>query len=191
MKGKHAVKIITSLLVAVLILSSSLIYAADSEEISSVSGKNPFLSDFIYGEYVSSYYLYAQASDNLKPAEVSGDADYDINWHKVFGWSTLGMMAVTFGAVATTSAGVHCPLTIVTAGLGTATCVTGYYNYGSMISLTEGDWRYNTHAVLGTLGTIGFIATAAIGSRDGAGAHKGTGAASGVAFVFALGVVEF
>ena len=98
------------------------------------------------------------------------------------------MMAVTIGSGFVIPEDGHCALAGVTTGLAVATCADGIYEYGGLISFTDGDWKYNTHAILGILATSGFITTLAL--ADGGG-HVATGIASGAAFTIALGVIYF
>jgi len=72
--------------------------------------------------------------------------------------------------------------------MAVATCADGIYEYGGLISFSDGDWRYNTHAILGVLATSGFITSLAL--ADGGG-HVVTGIASGAAFTVALAVIYF
>ncbi len=181
---------IATFVAMILIFSSStMVYAEGEGEVQVYSGSSSFV---VEPYYLGMNTLYAQASDNIKASgteESSGGSD--INWHRVLGWSTLGMAVVTIGSGAVISHNGHCELAGITTGLATATCITGYYNYGGIISITDGDWRYNTHAIMGTLATIGFIATVALAGEDGSGAHVATGVASGTAFAITLGVLYF
>jgi len=193
MKTAYFVKTaISCAITGVMFFSSAMLYA---EEIKICDSYNSVPTNMAIPDYDNSTsidYIYADASENINTTAPSEEnSSSDINWHKVFGWSTIGMAAVTLGSAAFMSESVHCPLAVVTTGFATATCVTGYYNYGGIISFSDGDWKYNTHAIMGTLATIGFIATIALASNDGNGAHVGTGAASGAAFAVTLGVLYF
>ncbi|MCL1834395.1 MAG: hypothetical protein FWG49_07835, partial [Leptospirales bacterium] len=84
----------------------------------------------------------------------------------------------------------HCGLSIATTGLAVATCVNGLYEYGGLISFADGDWRYNTHAIMGLLATSGFIASSAL-SHNKTRAHAVVGTASGAAFSITWGVLYF
>jgi hypothetical protein len=138
-------------------------------------------------------YYFADASEKSTITEDTSvkNKTYEINWHKILGLSTVGMAIVTLGSGAAISHNGHCQLAGVTTGLAAATCITGYYKYGSIISFTDGDWKLNTHALVGTLATIGFITTLALAGEDGSKAHIATGAISGVAFAVTLGVLYF
>ena len=116
-----------------------------------------------------------------------------INWHKILGWTTMGMMIVTISSGFAIPEKGHCALSGVTTGLAVATCVNGLYEYGGLISITDGDWRYNTHAIMGLLATSGFITSIAlVDKKDNAGKkHSRVGMASGLAFTISLGVIYF
>ncbi|HNX25579.1 MAG TPA: hypothetical protein PKG60_16140 [Spirochaetota bacterium] len=138
-----------------------------------------------------SIYLAAiESSDENKPAGKISDKNNDsqINYHKILGWTTLGMMTVTIASGFIIPDKGHCALAGVTTGFAVATCADGIYEYGGLISFTDGDWKYNTHAILGVLATAGFITTLALADGDG---HVATGIASGSAFSIALGVLYF
>ena len=126
-------------------------------------------------------------------ASSSDKNDSFINWHKILGWTTMGMMLVTISSGFVIPEKGHCVLSGVTTGLAVATCVNGLYEYGGLISITDGDWRYNTHAIMGLLATAGFITTLAlVDERDNAGKkHARVGMASGLAFTLTLGVIYF
>lgn len=186
---KSGIKSVSVIITIVIFLSSTLTYAEDLKTTTDYSTTASFV---VEPYYLGMNTLYAQASDNIQATgttESSGGSD--INWHKVLGWSTLGMAVVTIGSGAVISHNGHCELAGVTTGLAAATCITGYYNYGGIISITDGDWKYNTHAIMGTLATIGFIATVALAGEDGSGAHVATGVASGTAFAITIGVLYF
>jgi hypothetical protein len=138
-------------------------------------------------------FIFADATEqgNITENTTVKSKTYDINWHKILGLSTVGMAIVTLGSGPLISHNGHCPLAGVTTGLAAATCVTGYYKYGSIISFTDGDWKLNTHALVGTLATIGFITTLALAGDNGSEAHVTTGVISGVAFAVTLGVLYF
>lgn len=119
------------------------------------------------------------------------NSDYDINWHKFLGWSTAGMTIVTLASGHIIPHNGHCQLAGITTELAVAACITGYYKYGSIISFSNGDWKYNIHAIAGTAATIGFIATLALAGENGSETHMHIGAASGVAFSLTIGILYF
>jgi hypothetical protein len=169
-----------------LIISPAGIFASEISSTSIIINNNQFLD-------TASNHIYI-AADDVADAERTYNTTSDIkndsriNWHKIMGWSTLGMMAVTIGSGFIISEDGHCALAGVTTGLAVATCADGIYEYGGLISFTDGDWRYNTHAILGILATSGFITTLALADGD---AHVATGIASGAVFTIALGVIYF
>ena len=115
------------------------------------------------------------------------------NWHKILGWSTMGMMLVTISSGFIIPEKGHCGLSVATTALAVATCVNGLYEYGGLISFTDGDWRYNTHAIMGILATSGFMASIAlVDDKKNAGKkHAAVGMASAAAFSITLGVLYF
>jgi hypothetical protein len=140
------------------------------------------------------HYLLADASNNTTAdtADIKEkDSSLSINWHKILGWGTLGMAVVTIGSGAFIPEEGHCALAGITTGLAAATCITGYYKYGGLISLSDGDWKINTHAIMGTIATAGFITAVALAGEDGRKIHVAAGAVSGAAFAITLGVLYF
>ena len=94
--------------------------------------------------------------------------------HKLLGYGTLILGA---GAAATGSdSSLHHNLAIGSASLGALTLATGYYEYGDMFEIDEGFSKYNLHIALGTIGAIGFAASALLASSDNS--HAGLGVAS-------------
>ncbi len=186
MKTVSKIIIIMVSVIFLFVFSPLNLSASELNNSSIVMSDNDFLN-------YNTGYMYIAAVDNadvINTAGTSSDSDNasQINWHKVLGWSTLGMMAVTISTGFFIPESGHCTLAGVTTGLAAATCVDGIYEYGGLISLTEGDWKYNTHAILGVLATAGFVTTLAL--ADG-GAHVATGIASGAAFTISLGVIYF
>jgi len=185
MKSRFKTKILPLSAIVILIQFSTIISAANVTD-SLVINNSDYLK-----HTPSPFYLEAVNNDNLKIAENSSESitpGYQINYHKILGWSTLGMMSVTIASGFIIPRKGHCALAGITTGLAVATCADGIFEYRGLISLADGDWRYNTHAILGILATAGFITTLAL--ADG-GAHVATGIASGTAFTIALGVIYF
>jgi hypothetical protein len=145
------------------------------------TGINYFLSDASENKDASSN------TSNTSP----GNSSFNFNWHKILGWTTAGMAVITIASGAAVPKKGHCAIAGVTSGLATATCITGYYKYGGLISLTNGDWKINTHAILGTIATTGFITATALAGKDGRKIHVITGAASGAAFGISLAILYF
>jgi hypothetical protein len=170
--------------------SSTLLFANEEKKYTNIKTIGTISS---YSQDTGLNYIFADASENGivagNSSKESRTSDFD--WHKILGWSTVGMAAVTLGSGAVISHNGHCQLAGITTGLAAATCITGYYKYGSLISFKDGDWKFNTHAIIGTLATIGFITTIALAGEDGSKAHIAVGATSGVAFAMTLGVIYF
>jgi hypothetical protein len=191
MKSKIIFKTALLCITVLVVTASSALVFADEQIKNTNINTGVSIRLYSYGNGLD--YLFADASGNLIAAETpSKDSRiYDIDWHKILGWSTVGMAAVTLGSGAVISHNGHCQLAGVTTGLAAATCITGYYKYGSLISFTDGDWKFNTHAIIGTLATIGFITTIALAGEDGREAHVAVGATSGVVFALTIGVIYF
>jgi len=107
------------------------------------------------------------------------------NWHKILGWSTIAAAIVSMGSGMFIPGDVHCGLSYFATGLGAATCINGYYNYGDMLGQNR---QYTAHGVMGTISVIGFAA--ALGLADGEG-HKIAGGISAVTFAATVGLLYF
>jgi len=173
-------------LILLLSLCSVNTFASDTNSSSILIGES-FFSDKPYISY-RTLVVNDKEVNSLNDTSSENKNDFQINWHKVLGWSTLGMMTVTIASGYVVPDGIHCGLAGVTTGLAVATCAEGIYEYGGLISFADGDWKYNTHAILGCLATAGFITTLALADGEG---HIATGIASGAAFTVALGVIYF
>jgi len=191
MKSEIVFKTAILCIAALVVTSSSTLLFADEQK--KYININTAGSIRLYSYEKGLDYLFADASENVIVAKTSSKESrtFDIDWHKILGWSTVGMAAVTLGSGAVISHNGHCQLAGVTTGLAAATCITGYYKYGSLISFTNGDWKFNTHAIIGTLATIGFMTTIALAGENGNEAHVAVGATSGVIFALTLGVIYF
>lgn len=133
---------------------------------------------------------YNLSAPNL--ADPAGNRDdRDISLHKILGISTLGMVAVTFATGAVIPKTGHCALSGVATALATVTCIHGYYEYGSMINFTDGEWQYNIHAVAATAATAGFLASCILAGEDGDKSHVAVGAASGIAYAVSMVTLYF
>ena len=169
-----------------LIVNPVTIFASGKDVYYTISNDNNYFKAATDSVYITT-------KDNVDltiPVESSSGNknDSSINWHKVLGWSTLGIMTVTITTGFIIPDKYHCGLAGFSTGLAVATCADGIYEYGGLISFTDGDWKYNTHAILGCLATAGFITTLSL--ADGK-AHVATGITSGAAFTIALGVIYF
>lgn len=185
MKKSFSSRSILTSLILILILSPVNIFASD--------GKASIMVNNNADIFNNSGYMYLAAADvpvvsgtNDKSSESNNN--FQINWHKVLGYTTIGMMGVTITAGFVMPRKGHCAIAGVTTGLAVATVADGIYQYGGLISITDGDWKYNTHAILGTLATAGFITTLALADGE---PHIATGIASAAAFTVALAVIYF
>lgn len=185
MKTSIIIKSLLVSLILILIVSPDKVIA--SESVDSIMINN---ADILHSAEFSNMYI--AANDSMlnegtgKPAESNNS--FQINWHKYLGWTTIGMMGITISTGFIIPDRGHCALAGISTGFAIATCVDGIYEYGGLISITDGDWRYNTHALLGTLATAGFITSLALADGE---SHVATGIASGTAFTIALVVIYF
>ncbi len=186
MKIIFRIQAIILIIFLLLTLLPSNIFASENNNANILNSNSDF--------YIpSSDYMYIAALDNPEtnavintPSDTKSESP--INWHKLLGWSTLGMMTVTIASGFIVPGDVHCGLAGATTGLAVVTCADGIYEYGGLISFADGDWHYNLHAFLGILATGGFITTLALADGEG---HVATGIASGATFTVALGVIYF
>jgi hypothetical protein len=111
-----------------------------------------------------------------------------ITLHKILGWSSLGMMAASIVSGFIIPEEGHCLISEIATGLAVATCINGFYEYGGLINFQNGDWRINTHAILSTLATAGFITTLTLGEGK---SHVPPGVISSAAFSIATVVLYF
>jgi len=137
--------------------------------------------------------IFILVSGSAFASNTESQTDSSINWHKILGWSTMGMLVVSVSSGFIIPEKGHCALSMATAGLAVATCINGLYEYGGLISFTNGDWRYNTHAIMGILATSAFITSIAlVDEKKNAGQkHITAGMISGAAFTITLGVLYF
>lgn len=172
---------------ALMFFFSSINLSASTENSYLIADSSPYIFNTTSGTI---FFTALNNGEENGSSVKSGDSknDSSINWHKILGWSTLGMMAVTISSGFIIPEKGHCALAGVTTGLAAVTCADGIYEYGGLISFTDGDWKYNTHAIMGVLATAGFITTLALADGD---AHKVSGIASGAAFSVALGIIYF
>jgi hypothetical protein len=109
--------------------------------------------------------------------------------HQFMGYGTMLLAALT--AVTNSEHDVHRAASYATLWLAGATCATGFSGYRNFIDLSDGISADDAHAMLGTLGTIGFAATLVIAeAEDDDEGHGGIGAASTVAMGASLLVLQ-
>jgi hypothetical protein len=137
---------------------------------------------------VSSVNASATEAVNVSAAASESKGKKRTTVHDVLGWSTMGMAILTLGSGSLLSHRNHCLLAGIATGCATATCIQGWYRYGT---LKHGKWNAKLHAFLGTVATIGLITTLAIVDDKGGNDHIVTGAASGAVLAVSLGVFYF
>ena len=197
MKPESFFKSVLSCIVACAItVSSSLLYAEEYQSFTD-SNKSEPIKLFPYDTSMNNISADVSANMNNTDGVTEASGIYGINVHKLLGWSTLAMTAITFGSREAVSNNVHCQLARVSTGLAAATCIVGYYKYGGLLSFSDGYWKINTHAVMGTLATVGFITAITLAGDGGSEGgddneeHVAVGVVSGVAFAVTLGVIHF
>jgi|GEM_PF-6475659 len=149
----------------------------------------------------------AGLQDDLFPRgyAVSGDVSPDIDYaaapagqpdddggdyraaHKYLGYATLVMAGLA--AVSSSSHGLHRAASYAAIGLGGGTIATGFKEYGGYIDLSDGLSKYDTHAILGTVGALAF--TAAVIAAEADQSHSGFGVASAVSMGLSAVVIKW
>jgi len=109
--------------------------------------------------------------------------------HKYTGYATL--VAAAAAAVSGSDDGFHKGAGNATAALAVATCITGFMEYGHYFDMDEGLSAYNTHIVLATLATVGFVATAVDANSNNDDGHAGPGIGSTVLMVVPVVILHF
>lgn len=99
--------------------------------------------------------------------------------HKYLGYTTMVLAALA--AVSSSSHELHRTFSYAATWLAGATCATGFSGYGALIDLSDGLDTYETHAVMGMVGTAAFAATVVIAEAEEDPNHGAIGAASATA----------
>ena len=123
------------------------------------------------------------ASQAAKPAQAP--AWYGRNeLHKYFGLGSIGFAGLTFLSPKTED-GPHAFFARGAAALGVAAVATGLFAHWDDL---DANWRNpdTQHALLGALGTLGFLAAVAQGGKEG---HAGLGALGTVSMAVAIKLV--
>ena len=107
--------------------------------------------------------------------------------HRYLGYATA--LAGLAAGVSSSSESFHKAAGFTTAGLAGLTWGTGAVKYGGYIDLSRGITRYNVHAVLTTLATIGFFVTVSKGNADKS--HGSIGVASEAAMVIPIAIMRW
>ncbi len=108
--------------------------------------------------------------------------------HKFMGYGTV--LLAGLAAVSHSSHDFHRAASYGATWLASATCATGFSGYKGFIDLTDGLSVYDTHAILGAAGTIGFAATLVMAEADSDGNHDSIGAASAAAMGLSVVVLK-
>jgi hypothetical protein len=153
-----------------------------------ISGLFDISDDITAGRYYASNDVSKKAAAESEE-EQSEENERFLNYgalHKYLGYGTLLMAGVAAATGADKSS--HCIPGYATAGMAALTCLTGFMEYGGeYFDFSEGFNAYNTHILLGSLATAGFIATVAI--ADSSSAHAGLGGASAVTMVIPVVII--
>jgi hypothetical protein len=107
--------------------------------------------------------------------------------HRYLGYATA--LAGLAAGVSSSSESFHKAAGFTTAGLAGLTWGTGVIKYRGYIDLSRGINRYNVHALLTTLATIGFIITVSMGNADKS--HGSIGVSSEAAMVIPIVIMRW
>jgi len=109
--------------------------------------------------------------------------------HRFMGYGTIALAGLA--AVSNSDHDLHRIASYTALWLASATCATGFSGHQGAIDLSDGLSAYDTHALLGSLGTIGFAATLALAEADDDdSSHGGLGAASAAAMGLSVVIVN-
>lgn len=108
--------------------------------------------------------------------------------HTYMGYGTVLLAALA--AVSHSSHDFHRAASYGATWLASATCATGFSGYKGFIDLSDGLSAYDTHAILGAAGTIGFAATLVMAEADSDTNHDGIGVASTAAMGLSVVVLK-
>jgi hypothetical protein len=169
-----------------VLASSSFLYAEEPASLTDITKPEPIKLSLLTANTTSPNAYATEAMNNAAASE--GKEKKRTTLHDVLGWGTLGLAVMTLGSGSLLSHHNHCLLAGIATGCATATCIQGWYRYGT---LKHGKWNAKLHAFLGTIATIGFITTLAIVDDKGGNDHIVTGAASGAVLAVSLGVFYF
>ena len=184
------------------VLVSKIDYSGDSSFINRSnqdgSGKYAFVDGDNLLDINDAYPVELLSSYQANPDETTASSSqYSVNSqpqhinlgsvHKYLGYATAALAGIT--AATSSSGGIHQAAGYTTAGLSLITTAIGFYEYGEYIDLDEGFTGYNTHMILESLATIGFIATAAIQNENSA--HAVIGGVSTAMMILPIFVVHW
>jgi ammonia channel protein AmtB len=109
--------------------------------------------------------------------------------HRFMGYGTIALAGLA--AASNSDHDLHRVASYAALWLAGATCATGFSGHQGAIDLSDGLSAYDTHALLGSLGTIGFAATLALAEADDDdSSHGGLGAASAAAMGLSVIIVN-
>jgi hypothetical protein len=114
-----------------------------------------------------------------------------LKWHKILGWSTAGMAVLTMASGSAFPHDGHCAIAGLTSGLSLASGVTGIMIGKNPGCKKRGKLQNHLHALMGSLATIGFVASCAMYNDKSSKDHALAGAASGAALIVSLAVLYF
>ena len=123
------------------------------------------------------------------------NSDEDTCWmsmgkaHKYLGYGTLAFAAAA--AVSGGNNGFHKGAGVGAAGMAVAACTTGFMEYSNYFDTRDGFSAHNVHIVLGTIATVGFVATAASAIASNNKGHAGLGMGSTVLLVVPIVVLKW
>lgn len=110
--------------------------------------------------------------------------------HKYYGYTTLVLGVVS--AISSSNEKLHRVAAYGAGATAIATCYTGFSAYGNVISLRENIFsKDNSHALIGLLGTAGFITAIALAESGEIGSHAGIGVAGGGAWFLSTVIIKW
>jgi len=149
--------------------------------------KGAFLSEMTNARLLASEKTHAEAAF-AAPTSPHISSFSTARAHKYMGYGTV--LLAGLAAVSHSSHDLHRAASYGTTWLAAATCATGFSGFEGFIDLSDGLSVYDTHAILGTLGTIGFAATLAMAEADADSSHGGIGGASAAAMGLSVVVLK-
>jgi hypothetical protein len=194
--------IIFLLAIPALVFTATQAYADDVQKSEPIS--------YYYTGFSHPDYYFADTDGSMTP--FSWMPTYNLRTaHKILGYTALASGLTTIGSgikmtrdfqnnhePSSRVKSIHRISAAATAGFTITAFTTGVLSYGSMLDFGDGMNTQTTHALLGTLATIGFVVSAAmtpggdgILSRNQYVKHCSTAEASGALMLTAVIVIQF
>jgi hypothetical protein len=182
-----------------IILLITFGHASYATEESSIEGKQTQAVSYYYTGFSHPDYYLADTDGSVMP--FSWMPTYNLRtFHQITGYGALlsGLTAIGSGIAITRSSSsrfksIHGISAAATAGFTITAFSSGVLSYASMLDFGDGMNTQTSHALLGTLASIGFMVSAAIAPEDGSGygKHAATAEVSGAMMLSAVIVIQF